>query len=64
MDAPVIAIGDVPVQPLMLEPAVAVGVRFQVMVRLDVAVWPLHDPPVTATVRVAVKLPLVVLGVK
>jgi hypothetical protein len=64
MEAPVIAIGDVPVQPLILEPAVAVGLRFHVMVRLDVAVCPLHEPPVTATVRVAVKLPLVVVGVK
>lgn len=48
----------------MFEPAVAVGLKFQVMVLLEVAVCPLQEPPDTATVKVAVKLPLVVEGVK
>jgi hypothetical protein len=64
MDAPVIGIAEVPVHPEIFDPAVAVGVRFQVMVLLEVDVWPLHDPPVIAVVNVAVKLPLVVEGVK
>jgi len=38
MDAPVIGMAEVPVQPEIFDPAVAVGVRFHVIVLMEVAV--------------------------